>query len=193
VNAPRVNRIKTIDLTSIGMQRYHFRGRLTDTSFHGNYGADPPQADATIHDFVVDGELCGEDLTVARLDVSAETHPYSQCPAMLPSCQALVGQSVGRGWRATVLNALGATAGCTHVTTLLLGLAEARTMAIFLQMNADTAYSPQSRGDGRWTATGLDVAPGIVGACHALQSSGPVIRQARAVAGGDTDPLSTST
>jgi hypothetical protein len=191
VNAPRVNRTKTMDLTSIGTQRYHFRGRLTDTSFHGDYGTgrdNPAEADATIHDFVVDGELCGDDLTVTRLEVSAVTHPYSQCPAMLPSCQALVGQSVGRGWRATVLHALGATAGCTHVTTLLLGLAEARTMAIFLQMNANTAYSPQSRRDGRWTATGLDVAPSIVGACHALQSSGQVVRRAHAVAGGDTNP-----
>jgi hypothetical protein len=79
--------------------------RPNDTSFHGNYGADhddPPKADATIHDFVVDGELYGDDLTVTRVDVS-------------------------------------------------------------------------------------------VGACHALQSSGPVIRQARAVAGGDTDPTSTLT
>lgn len=195
MTTPRVNRTKAMDLTTVGPQRYHFRGRLTDTSFHGDYGpgdGGPPKADAVIHDFVIDGELQGVDLTVERLDVSAETHPYRQCPAILPSCQALVGQSIARGWRSTVLNALGATAGCTHVTTLLLGLAEARTMAFFLQMNAETAYSPRNRREGQWTATGLEVAPSIVGACHVLDTSSAVIGRARAVIGGDADGTPTS-
>lgn len=179
-----------MELTTIGPERYRLLGRLTDTSFHGDYGAPgirDPGSRAVIHHFVVDGELIGTDLVVASLDVSAQAHTYRQCPAILPSCQALVGQSIASGWRATVLQTLGATAGCTHVTTLLLGLAEARTMAIFMQMNTDTAYSRQNRGDGRWTAKALEVAPGIVGACHALENSGPVIRHARAAATGERD------
>jgi hypothetical protein len=71
-----------MDLTNMGRQRCHFRGRLTDTSFYGSYGADRDNSanvGATIHDFVVDGERCGDDLTVTRLEVSADTHPYSHC------------------------------------------------------------------------------------------------------------------
>jgi hypothetical protein len=54
------------------------------------------------------------------------------CPAIVPRCQELTGRSLVSGWRRTVLETLGGTAGCTHVTTLLLGLAEARTSAFFL-------------------------------------------------------------
>jgi Protein of unknown function (DUF2889) len=133
-----------------------------------------------IHDYLVQGALRGPDLVITELDVRAQTHPYRQCPAIAPSCQALVGKSLAGGWRRAVLDTLGATAGCTHVTTLLLGLAEARTMAFFLRMNAAEAYSADTRADGRWTATGLDLAPSIVDACHVLTSSGSVIQSARA-------------
>jgi hypothetical protein len=85
-----------------------------------------------------------------------------------------------------VLETLGGTAGCTHVTTLLLGLAEVRTSAFFLRMNDRVPYSPETRADGRWTAAGLELAPSIVGACHALERSGPVVRRAaRRLAGED--------
>jgi hypothetical protein len=182
VNAPRVNRSKTMDLTRIGPDRYRLSGRLTDTSHHGNYGSAEATgqcgSQAVIHDFLVKGELAGPELIVTSLEVVAAVHPYRQCPNILPRCQALIGRSVARGWRSTLLETLGATAGCTHVTTLLLGLAEARTMAFFLQMNAETEYTAQTRDDGRWTATSLEVAPGVVGACHALVESGPVIRKA---------------
>jgi hypothetical protein len=181
-----VTRSKTMELHSDGPERYRLIGRLTDTSFNGDYGpptgcGDSPN-DQVIHDFIVDGDLLGSDLVITRLDVRAETHPYRQCPAILPSCQNLVGKALAAGWRRTVLETLGATAGCTHVTTLLIGLAEARTMAFFLQMNATEAYCAQTRGDGRWTAAGLDIAPSIVNACHVLSSSGPVVLEAQQVA-----------
>jgi hypothetical protein len=177
-----VTRAKTMELHQTGPENYRLIGRLTDTSRCGDYGGHSDDGDhpteQVIHDFVVDGELMGSDLVIIRLDVSAETHPYRQCPAILPGCQELVGKSLARGWRQTVLATLGATAGCTHVTTLLIGLAEARTMAFFLQMNAKVAYSEPTREDGRWTAAGLELVPTIVGACHVLTSNGPVVQGA---------------
>jgi hypothetical protein len=184
--APTVTRTKTMQLTAVGPEQYRLYARLNDISLHGDYGADDSgdsSGSHVIHDFVVEARLEGPQLVIAELDVQAQAHPYRQCPAVLPSCQALVGMSLASRWRGTVFEILGATAGCTHVTTLLLGLAEARTMAFFLQMNAREAYSEQTRSDGRWTAAGLDVAPSIVDACHALSSTGPVIDEARTVAG----------
>jgi hypothetical protein len=185
-DAPTVTRTKTMQLTAIGPQQYRLYARLNDSSLHGDYGDDDSEDSScshVIHDFVVEARLEGPQLVIAELDVQAHAHPYRQCPAILASCQALVGMSLTSRWRGTVLEILGATAGCTHVTTLLLGLAEARTMAFFLQMNARQAYSEQTRADGRWTAAGLDVAPSIVDACHALSSAGPVIDEARKAAG----------
>lgn len=169
-----------MELTRTGPERYRLAGRLTDTSRHGDYGEAAHDSPTTvIHDFIVEGELEGRDLIITELAVRAETHPYRQCPAIVPSCRTLVGTSLAGGWRRAVLDALGGVAGCTHVTTLLVGLAEARTMAFFLQMNSAAAYNEETRTDGRWTATGLDLTPSIVDACHVLTSSGPVIERAR--------------
>lgn len=194
--APSVTRSKTMELSRVGPEEYRLIGRLTDTSWHGDYGADQHDGverhdghpSAVIHDFVVDGTVVGLDLIITELEVRAQTHPYRQCPSIVPSCQALVGKSLAGGWRRVVLDMLGATAGCTHVTTLLLGLAEARTMAFFLQMNTAAAYSDATRSDGRWTATGLDLAPSIVGACHALTDTGPVVQRARAAKLAESTP-----
>jgi Protein of unknown function (DUF2889) len=180
-----VTRTKTVQLTAVGPEQYRLYARLNDSSLHGDYGADDFEGSCShvIHDFVLEARSEGPELVIAELDVQAQAHPYRQCPAVLPSCQALVGMSLASRWRATVREILGATAGCTHLTTRLLGLAEARTMAFFLQMNARQAYSEQTRSDGRWTAVGLDVAPSIVDACHALSSTSPLIDEARAAAG----------
>jgi hypothetical protein len=179
-------RSKTMVVHPIGEQIYRFSARLTDVSVSGDYGAPStaPCGDGeehTIHDFAVAGVIEGPELVVAEISPEAVTHPYRQCPAILPSCQGLVGRSLAKHWRGAVLDTFRATAGCTHVTTLLLGLAEARTMVIFLRMNALIPYSDITREDGSWTATGLYVAPGIEGACHVLGSSAPVVEAARTI------------
>jgi hypothetical protein len=179
---PSVTRSKTMELELVGLDEYRLVGRLTDTSRHGDYGdVQNSTLEAVIHDFIIEGVVRGRDLIITELGVRAETHPYRQCPAIVPSCQALVGKSLASGWRRAVLDTLGATAGCTHVTTLLVGLAEARTMAFFLQMNAAQAYNQDTRADGRWTAVGLDLTPSIVDACHVLTHSGQVVQSARTV------------
>ncbi|ORW73719.1 DUF2889 domain-containing protein [Mycobacterium saskatchewanense] len=182
---PAVMRSKTLTVHPIGAQTYRFRARLTDVSSAGDYGpaADAPDGreERTIHDFGVTGVIEGPALAIAEITLDAATHPYHQCPAILPSCEALVGCSLANQWRAVVLDTFRATAGCTHVTTLLLGLAEARTMVFFLEMNARTAYNDTTLRNGSWTATGLQVAPTIEGACHVLAPGAPNIQRARAV------------
>jgi len=180
---PRVVRTKTTELVVVDGTRFHLIARLTDISYDCAY--DSVATSATVHDFTVEGDLEGDDLVITALDVGAGTHPYRGCPAVVPRCQALVGRSLVSGWRAAVLETLGGTAGCTHVTTLLLGLAEVRTPVFFLRMNARVPYSPDAREDGRWTAAGLDLAPSIVGACHVLTRSGPVIARGARRLGGE--------
>lgn len=175
---PTVRRSKITELTRTGAETYRLQARLTDQSDHGDYG--PDGGTGLIHDFVIEGTLEGPDLVITALDLRAEAYPFAPCPSIAPSCQALVGHSLASGWRRAVLANLAGSAGCTHVTTLLLGLAETRTMAFFLQMNDKSAYSPQTRADGRWMRTGLQIAPTIVNACHALSSGGPVVSTARA-------------
>ena len=108
---PSVTRSKTMELARVGPEAYRLLGRLTDTSWHGDYGGEhggagggPPNA--VIHDFLVEGALQGTDLVITELAVAAETHPYRQCPAIVPSCQALVGRSLAGGWRRRMRSAV---------------------------------------------------------------------------------------
>src|ERR1700760_837916 len=135
---PRMLRSKTTELTIVSDTRFHLVARLTDVAHGGRYV--PAAPSATIHDFTVEGDLDGDDLVIASLTVTAGAHPYGGCPAVVPRGQELVGSSLASGWRRLVLSTMGATSGCTHVTTLLLGLAEARTMAFFLRMNERETY-----------------------------------------------------
>ena len=180
---PRVVRTKTTELSVTDDTRFHLIARLTDMSYGGEYAT---AADSSpIHDFTIEGDLQGDDLVITALEAGAVAHPYQGCPAVLPRCQELIGHSLVSGWRRIVLDTLGGTAGCPHVTTLLLGLSEVRTMAFFLRMNARLPYSPQTRENGRWTAAGLELAPSIIGACHVLTRSGPAVTRATALLPAD--------
>jgi hypothetical protein len=176
---PSVRRAKTVELTVVGPGRYHLVARLTDISFRGDYGEMWGSEEQTIHDFSIEMDLQGVDLSIIAITVTTGAHPYRGCPAVLPACQALVGRSLLRGWRAAVLDRLGGTSGCTHVSTLLLGLAEARTMMFFMDMNEAMPSNPETHDDGQWTAVGLLRAPSIQNACHLLRQDGPVILAGR--------------
>jgi hypothetical protein len=104
---PTVTRAKTMQVTPAGADRYRFTARLTDSSENGNY----PGGAITIHDFGLEGEAEGPDLTLVSLDVHAYSHPYADCPFVIPATQRLVGQPLMSGWRKAVIGQGGGTAG----------------------------------------------------------------------------------
>ncbi|MET7395731.1 DUF2889 domain-containing protein [Dactylosporangium sp. NPDC005572] len=165
------SRTKTLDATPLGGERFGFVARLTDKAAHGNF----PGESVTIHDFGAEGVVEGPRLVLRELRVEAHTHPYDDCPFAIPPTAQLIGESVAAGWRRTVLAALGGSRGCTHVNTLLLGLSELTTMVIFLRINPEVAYTPDTRRDGRWTRAAARVAPGLSGACYGLRPDGPAM------------------
>lgn len=170
-------RDRSLEVVPLGDGAFAFEARLTDSSVGGNH--EPPSETATIHDFLVTGEITAPDLRLSRLTVEALTHPYPQCPFILPSCDELVGASLASGWRSAVLDRLRGPAGCTHVVSLLLSLTELTTLTFFLRINESVPYGPAARGDGRWNAAGLDAVPTLAGACHVLVDDGPVLTRAR--------------
>jgi len=171
--AHRMTRTKTTEVVPLGGDRYHFTVRFTDVGSGGDFGG---AESVTVHDFVVEGEVEGPLLTLVRLSVEADTHPYAECPLVIPASHDLVGHTLMSGWRRSVLDQLGGTRGCTHVNTLLMGLSEMTTMVFFLRMNAEVPYTSKARVDGRWMAEGLDVAPSLKDACHGLREDGAAVR-----------------
>jgi len=164
-----VTRSKSMQVTPSGPGRFRFSARLTDSAEGGNF----PGQSATIHDFGLDGEVEGPALTLMALDVRAYSHPYAECPFVIPATQALLGKSLLSAWRRSVLGELGGARGCTHVTTMLLGLGELATMVFFLRINEQVPYTAAARADGRWTREALAVAPSLAtNVCYGLRQDG---------------------
>ncbi len=170
-------RDRSLEVEPLGDGAFAFEARLTDSSVGGSH--DPPSETATIHDFRVTGEVTGVDLRLARLEVEALTHPYPQCPFIMPACDELVGSPLASGWRAAVLDRLRGPAGCTHVVSLLLSLTELTTLTFFLRINETVPYGSAQRASGAWNAAGLDAVPTLDDACHVLTADGPVLTRAR--------------
>lgn len=167
-----MRRTKTVEISPDGPDAFTFSARLIDQGWGGKFGGEET---VVVHDIILDGHLAGAELNLTDLVVTPVFLPYTQCPRIEAACQRLVGHSLRSGWRQAVLANLGGSRGCTHVTTLLLGMSEVTTQVIFLQMNETTEYTPSSRTDGRWMTTGLEVAPGLVDACHSLTHNGDVL------------------
>jgi hypothetical protein len=163
---------------------FRFTSSLVDESFEGRF--ESPGESLVIHRFTMDGQIDGDSLELTRLDVRAVAHPFPQCPFVLPATDALVGHSLVAGWRRLVLERLGGARGCTHVTTLLLGLSEVTTLIYFQRTNRTADYGPRSRASGEWIARSLEQAPALGGACHVLTEDGPTLARARRFAESDS-------
>jgi hypothetical protein len=173
-------RTRTLDVRPLPGEAYAFVAILLDESFGGAYEA-PQQDSIVVHRFAVEGVASGRALTLDTLRVNADEHPFPACPRILPAADALIGLSLVDGWRANVLERFRGSAGCTHVTTLLLGLSEIISMIYFQRLNERTAYGPRSRASGEWLAGSPDVREGMRGACHVLTPDGPVLAKAARV------------
>lgn len=175
------SRTKTVEVTEIGDERYRFAARLHDQGHHANRTADEAEgATVSVHDFVATGECEGPDLTLLSLDVEANTHPYADCPFVLPATKQLIGLPLMSGWRRAVLANGGGAAGCTHVNTLLLGLAELAPMVFFLKINKNVPQTPETLSNGSWSVQALTVAPSLSGVCHGLREGGAALVAAHA-------------
>jgi Protein of unknown function (DUF2889) len=170
-------RTKTLDVFPIEEGGFGFTATLRDESFGGLY---EPQAESIlVHHFEIEGRLHGRDLRLQAIDVRAEVHPFVECPSILGSTQELLGTSVRHGWRPRVLERLRGAAGCTHVTTLLLGLPEVTTLIYFLESNRHGAYGPATRRSGEWISSTVRDHPTLADACFGLREDGQALSDAR--------------
>jgi hypothetical protein len=176
--AVRMERRRMLEVTPEDDGTFSFRATLTDESFGGTYGSGAESF--VVHDFLVIGRVTRE-LDVVELSAEAPVHPYALCPRALAACESLVGRSLQSGWRRAVLDVGGGTAGCTHLTSLLLGLTELTTLSFFLQINEHVPYAETERSTGAWMAVGLGLAPQLGDACHVLTRDGEVLTAARSL------------
>jgi hypothetical protein len=177
-------RTKTLDVRPLGDGRFAFESSLVDRSFGGRYEIEDVPS-VVVHQFVIEG-IVDAELALEALRVRAEEHPFPQCPLIIPATRKLLGLRLTSSWRRNVLDRFGGSAGCTHVTTLLLGLSEVTTLIYFQQSNEHAAYGPIGRASGAWVADSLDLGQSLGDACHVLAKDGQVLKRAEHFRGSVT-------
>ncbi|MEO8296316.1 MAG: DUF2889 domain-containing protein [Burkholderiales bacterium] len=122
-----------------------------------------------VHNMAV--RLSVDDKWVIREVVSAMANiPFGECRQTLDPMQALVGASVGRGWRQTIDARIGGTLGCTHMRELLFGLATVvyQTIPSYTKLQQRLAGVPDKVPSG-------EPVPQYLGQCMSWNFNGPVV------------------
>jgi hypothetical protein len=92
---------------------------------------------------------------------STDASPFgASCASINPDYGKLVGVRIGPGFRAKVRSLFGGLAGCTHLTELLMTMGTAAIQSL-------AGHVPEPE----------DVRPFSLDGCHALDSSGPVVKE----------------
>jgi len=172
-------RTKSLDIEPLDETRVRFVLTLEDKS-HG------ASEEELIHSLEITGLLSLPDLEILEIEPRAFHQPYAECAASLEPVRKMVGAKIGRGFRTRVLETMGRTLGCTHFMTLLLDLASAHTLTMFLRMRARVPLPHREIPDGEWLRIGLEIEPRLENACTALRTEASTIRKARGIPDGSS-------
>ena len=105
------------------------------------------------------------DGVVRRAEAVMPAGAYRHCHLVTPNYARVEGLSIGRGWNRAVREAVGGTAGCTHLRSLLAQMASAAHQAVW-----DEQFERLRGGDqdpGRQT----------IDTCYAYRSDGPLVAE----------------
>jgi Protein of unknown function (DUF2889) len=110
---------------------------------------------------------------IVAVQLAMPSTPYTHCQGVQPNFQALVGMSLGRGFKKTLRERLGGTQGCTHVLALLEVMAAAAVQTFTSSRNAP-------RRPGQAAPVRVFQLASLIGSCHSYAEDSPVIREMRA-------------
>lgn len=107
-------------------------------------------------------------MKVIDIEVAMPATPYPSCSGALPNFRALVGISIGPGWRRAVQEAVGSVKGCTHVRELLFPMATVayQTLTGWRYYGKDDKGAVVSQRGGK---------PYFIDGCFAWASDGEVV------------------
>ena len=142
-------------------------GRIVDTKpyrFRNRDRGGWIEADEALHDMSIRLTLTME-LEVVDVDAVIDASPYNYCKAANALARNLVGLRIAPGWTRQSQRAMGANAGCTHLTQLLGPIA---TTAI---QTVASERAQQAERDGKTRA------PAFLNSCHTYTDTSPVVKR----------------
>lgn len=159
--------IRAIECT--GYQRddglWDIEGRLVDSKSYdfANRDRGGIKAGEPLHDISVRLTV-DDDLEVRAAEASGDAGPYGICGDIVGVIAGLVGRKIGPGWRKAVIDVMGRTKGCTHLSDMVMGPV------------AVTAYQTIAPVRQAAATDNEDFRPPHLGSCHALATDGPVVQ-----------------
>ncbi|MCU1344303.1 MAG: hypothetical protein JWL70_569 [Acidimicrobiia bacterium] len=126
-----------------------------------------------VHHMGVDLTLTFPGLIITAIDVQFESYPQAPCPTIAPNYEALLGESIARGFLKTVKDLFGGPRGCSHVGALLQAMAPVAIQTIWSMqsMNAAMAGGPAAS----LPATAEERIGPSRNTCHVWADDGPML------------------
>jgi len=128
-------------------------------------------AGAPIHGMLIRATV-NEAMTIVEIAGAMDDTPFGECRGSLEPLQAMVGATMGPGWRAAIERALGQDRGCTHLRELLFNMATAAFQTITAHQYAEEATQAP-------TAQAGSEPPYYMGKCLAWAFDGAVAKRLR--------------
>ena len=100
-----------------------------------------------------------DHFVIQAIAVSMDASPHRECLQSMARMQAMVGCTMGRGWRQAIERNLGGICGCTHLRELLFNMATAAFQTLAHELAEDTPKHP----------------PPYFGTCTTWDFNGPVV------------------
>ena len=105
------------------------------------------------------------EMKVHDAEAATDDGPYPHCGSIAPNFKALIGATIGPGWRRKTLELLGGTKGCTHLVELLGPI-------------GTTAFQTTGRArEARNAGKALVKRPYQLNACHVYKDDSDAVRE----------------
>lgn len=114
------------------------------------------------------------------IEVKTDKSPFAICPQAENAYQALVGISVGPGFRKNVRERLATNQSCTHLTEILWTLATVAYQTIYAsasQVRKDKGIPEKTQEEEIEALKNAKEKPRQLDSCHALSSTSPVVKR----------------
>lgn len=145
---------------------WDIEGRMTDAKSYGFDNNDRGRIEAgeALHDMRIRLTL-DDDFVVRDIETSTDASPFAICPEVAPNYKRMIGARIARGWRATIRERVGGTAGCTHLVEMLDAMATVAYQSLYpARKKKDDGGPPGARGS-------------LIDTCYAFRSDGPVVKR----------------
>ncbi|MCC7487668.1 MAG: DUF2889 domain-containing protein [Burkholderiales bacterium] len=144
---------------------WDIEAHLTDTKTYVHLrreGGRERQAGEPIHDMWLRVTI-DLDMKIHAVEAVTDSGPYARCGDITPGFGALVGLTIGVGWRRGIAERVGGVKGCTHLVELLGPLGTTAFQA--------TGRARQERAAGKPVTR----KPYQLNSCHVYQDDSPAV------------------